>query len=315
MDPVLEPFWTAPAPDQEDERLGALLSLHAEPVVRKVVSRRLGGARTDADDIVSQVLLQLMLRLRQGKLEDTLGGIDGFANYAAAAAHHACDHAVRRKHPARWRLRNRLRYVLTHDRELATWQGADGAWLCGRMEWTHRRADGALPREDQVSGTMRASARHLLIGLFHLSNGPLELASVVDLAASVWQIPQVEMDDSSSIELVRDSKPGVDVEIEQRRKATQTWAQIGELPVRQRQALLLNLKGDAIGLFLVTGTASLRAIARALEMSVEALAAMWNDLPLSDSELASRLDCTRQQVINLRMAARKRLANRLAGWS
>jgi hypothetical protein len=79
--------------------------------------------------------------------------------------------------------------------------------------------------------------------------------------------------------------------------------------------LLLNLTGDAISLFLMTGTASLRALAAGLEMSAEALASLWNDLPLSDNEVASRLSCTRQQVINLRMAARKRLANRLAGWS
>jgi hypothetical protein len=315
MDPVLEPFWTATVPEQEEERLGALLSQDAAPVVRKVISRRLGASRNDADDIVSQVLLQIMLRLRQGKLENTLGSIEGFINYAAAAAHHACDHAVRRKHPARWRLRNRLRYVLTHDHELATGQAADGSWLCGRTAWKHRRADGALPREEQVTASMRASARSLLTGLFDLSGGPLELSAVVDLAASVWQIPLVEMDDSSLIDQVRDSRPGADIEVEQRRKATETWLHIGELPVRQRQALLLNLKGDAIGLFLVTGTASLRAIARSLDMSVEALAAVWNDLPLSDTDLASRLDCTRQQVINLRMAARKRLANRLTGWS
>ena len=81
--------------------------------------------------------------------------------------------------------------------------------------------------------------------------------------------------------------------------------------MRQRQALLLNLKDDALSLFLITGTASLRDLAAALEMDAAALAALWNDLPLPDNDLARRLSCTRQQVINLRMAARKRLANRL----
>jgi hypothetical protein len=151
--------------------------------------------------------------------------------------------------------------------------------------------------------------------MFALSRGPLELAVVVDLAAAAWQIPLVEVDDSAVIENVRDPRPGADVEIDHRQKAERTWAHICELPVRQRQALLLNLKGDAINLFVMTGTASFRALAAALEISVEALASLWNDLPLSDNEVASRLGCTRQQVINLRMAGRKRLANRLAGWS
>ena len=48
-------------------------------------------------------------------------------------------------------------------------------------------------------------------------------------------------------------------------------------------------------------------------VSLEALAALWHALPLPDNDVALRLDCTRQQVINLRMAARKRLVNRLDG--
>jgi DNA-directed RNA polymerase specialized sigma24 family protein len=124
-----------------------------------------------------------------------------------------------------------------------------------------------------------------------------------------------EAGDSSSLEQLRDPRPAADVEIEQRRMAKQAWEHISELPLRQRQALLLNLKGDAMSLLVITGSASLRRIAESLEMTPEAFASMWNELPLPDHEVAALLGCTRQQVINLRMAARKRLANRLAGWS
>jgi hypothetical protein len=41
------------------------------------------------------------------------------------------------------------------------------------------------------------------------------------------------------------------------------------------------------------------------------MAALWGRLPLDDHAIAARLECTRQQVINLRMAGRKRLATRL----
>ena len=37
-----------------------------------------------------------------------------------------------------------------------------------------------------------------------------------------------------------------------------------------------------------------------------------SSIPLDDNAIAQRLGCTRQQVINLRMTARKRLANREA---
>jgi len=46
-------------------------------------------------------------------------------------------------------------------------------------------------------------------------------------------------------------------------------------------------------------------------MTIEALAELWNSLPLDDHAIAARLGITRQQVINLRRAARERLARRL----
>jgi hypothetical protein len=42
------------------------------------------------------------------------------------------------------------------------------------------------------------------------------------------------------------------------------------------------------------------------------LAELWNRLPLSDLEIGARLGATQRQVINLRKAARERLARRLS---
>ena len=72
-------------------------------------------------------MLQLMLRLRRERIDESLAGIDAFASYVATAAHHGCDHFIRAKYPLRWRLRGRLRYVLEHDRRFALWRDADGA--------------------------------------------------------------------------------------------------------------------------------------------------------------------------------------------
>jgi DNA-binding CsgD family transcriptional regulator len=95
------------------------------------------------------------------------------------------------------------------------------------------------------------------------------------------------------------------------------WGEIRELPVRQRCALLLNLRdgeeGNAVALLVLSGAATLAEIARTLEMPVEELAALWSRLPLDDLTIAARLGLTRQQVINLRKSARARLARRLGG--
>jgi hypothetical protein len=61
----------------------------------------------------------------------------------------------------------------------------------------------------------------------------------------------------------------------------------------------------------VAGVATIRQIAGVLEIHDAELAALWDDLPLDDATIGLRIGCTRQQVINLRMAARKRLTNRL----
>jgi len=96
--------------------------------------------------------------------------------------------------------------------------------------------------------------------------------------------------------------------------AERLWVEIRLLPVNQRLALLLNMKDNAILLFPLCGVASIRQIATVLEMQPEKLAALWNNLPMDDNALAALLDLSRQQVINLRMSARKRLANRLQAW-
>lgn len=309
MDAVLESFLRAPD-DQADERLGALLTAEASPIVRRVIASRLGGAAGEADDVHAQVLMQLMLRLRDGRVEDGLATIDTFGAYVATAAHHGCDHYLRRKYPQRWRLRNRIRYVLEHDRGFAIWKSPQGAWRCG-IHGEDSRPAGTLPAAAAVGGVEPGQLRALLAQIFTLSAGPLELSAVVDLAAAVWGVPLFQHEDASGLEVLSDQARPADEALAQRQRATRTWEEITQLPVRQRQALLLNLKDDALGLFLVTGTASLAAVADTLEMGVAALAGLWDALPLPDTELAARLGCTRQQVINLRMAARKRLLNRL----
>jgi DNA-directed RNA polymerase specialized sigma24 family protein len=311
MDDVLESFLAAPDEQRSEEHLGDLLTRHAAPLVRRIVSRRLGSSASDVDDVCAQVMLQLLLRLRRERMDDNLSAIDVFDGYVATAAHHACDNFIRAKYPLRWRLRCRVRYVLEHDPRFAIWRAANGALVCGRVEWRSRQASGATA-PDAPAGIPKQDVGELLARLFDQSGSPLELTAVVDAAAAAWGVPRFQHDAGYALENVAAREPRADAALDQRERLARVWAQVCGLPVRQRHALLLNLKADAITLFLTTGAASLRDIAGALELPIEQFVAVWNDLPLPDNTLAARLGCTRQQVINLRMSARKRLANRLA---
>ncbi len=309
MDPALEGF-AAASREEAEAQLGNLLDAYASPVVRRVIVHRLGASCSDADDVHAQVLLPLMLRLRHGRIEQTLDAIDAFAAYVAAAAHHGCDHYLRAKYPLRWQLRNRIRYAIEHDRSLALWKSAHGVWLCGCRGW-QARPPGHPPAVADAPAAGPQQTKTFLARLFHQSGGPLELAAVVDLAADAWGVPLLPAEDASALDRLSDRGPRADAALLQRQTADDAWQEIRALPVRQRQALLFHLTDDALSVLLTSGTASLRTLATALDMELTALASLWDTLPLPDNAIAAKLGCTRQQVINLRMAARKRLSNRL----
>ena len=60
------------------------------------------------------------------------------------------------------------------------------------------------------------------------------------------------------------------------------------------------------------GIATFQELAGMLGMAKEELAELWNRLPLDDNEIGARLGVERQQVINLRSAARQRLQRRMS---
>jgi hypothetical protein len=147
---------------------------------------------------------------------------------------------------------------------------------------------------------------------------PIELDALVNTVAELQGIkdqvaPGTRDDDEESAlatERLADNRTNIATELEQRLYLQRLWAEILELPVRQRSALLLNLKieGESvITLLPLIGIASVRQIAEAVAIPAEQFAELWNELPLEDAVIARQLKVTRQQVINLRKSARERL--------
>ena len=93
------------------------------------------------------------------------------------------------------------------------------------------------------------------------------------------------------------------------------WAEVRELPLGQRRALLLNLRDDQgrdrLALLTLTGLTTRSDLARLLELPESELGALWEELPLDDRTIAERFALTPRQVINLRKSARARLGRRL----
>lgn len=344
-DALLSPFLHATS-DAESEILTRLLAEQAGPVIRGIIRSKLSayGAMDDhlrwqdAEDVYGEVVAQLLGRLRACKTSAGSEAIGDFRSYVAVTTYNVCYHHLRLKYPQRWRLKNRVRYLLTHQREFALWESADGAWLCGFAAWHAQGEDspahaGQLrqlrdaPQTLTLAGTeyedmRRVVLANLLSAIFQRIGAPVELDALVNTVADLQGIkdlpiatnPEQGKASAGRGEPPSDPRANVAAVVERRSYLQRLWSEIVLLPLAQRAALLLNLRDVQEGVIVLlplTGVATIRQIAEAVAIPAEEFARLWNNLPLDDAAVAVRLGVTRQQVINLRKSARARLARRM----
>jgi hypothetical protein len=342
MDALLLPFLNAKDESESQQHLQLLLTGSAEPLLRAIVKRQLhsspvnrsaGDALPGDDDVCGEALLQLLTRLRELKANPYQKPIEDFLGYVAVVGFNTCHGHIRQKYPRRYRLKNRLRYLLRHDQNFALWETNDES-VCGFARWKNRspregarrldelrRGGSAFDESELASRELeRMDLGELVDVVFESVGHPVELDELVN-AIAVWKgiredkVDSVSESAEGASDRLADCRVPLDVEVEQRIYVQRLWTEICQLPKRQRAALLLNLKDgqgcDCIALFPISGIASLRDIATVLEIPAQQFAEMWNELPLDDNNIASRLGITRQQVINLRKSARERLARRM----
>jgi len=329
-DPALLPFLRTSDLAEAERLLADLLCHRAIRTIRDVVRRVLhahlpagvASLGEDVEDVSSEAVARVLGRLRQLKTGAAHEPIQNFDAYAARIATHVCYEHFRRRHPERARLRNQVWYVMTRSPDLTLQRGTNGNWMCAFTSGRTRRAadlSGVVEHHGQsVPDVIRAVLARL--------DTEIELNELVDCVGRTVGIrdvqpafPLADVARASAMEsLPERSVPTPVAALETEEYLKRLWAEVQQLPLRQRTALLLNLRdaagGDALDLLPLTGTASLRQIAAALAIEPEELARLWPELPLEDRDIAARLGVTRQQVINLRKAARARLGRRLSAF-
>jgi RNA polymerase sigma factor (sigma-70 family) len=345
-DDLLRPFLEA---DDStcDQVLATLVSEHAEPVARSVIGYKLRvfigqGVRPsqDAEDVYGEVVLRLLTRLqslRRGSDHNTIGN---FRGYVRVIASNACAEYLRRKYPHRSSLEDKLRYLLNHKAGLASWKSEDEQWLCGLDAWrneadrhrasTRSRVLRENPNEflhDALPGrdVQRMSLLDLATSIFNWLGAPIELDDLVQVIADLQGVRDIPlrgadrtMDGPREERELRDPRATADYELGERANLERLWKEICQLPVRQRFALIMNLRdaqgADLASVLPLTGVCTFRELAQSLDLDPERLAELFRDLPLDDATIASHLGVTRQQVINLRKSARERLVRRMRGF-
>jgi hypothetical protein len=111
--------------DAESERLLAqLVSEHAEPVIGQIVRAKIRfhtdlydavSAHQDAEDTHSGVYVRLLERLKECRISPADKAIGNFRSYVAVTTYHVCYQYLRAKYPQRQSLKDKSRYLLTHQ--------------------------------------------------------------------------------------------------------------------------------------------------------------------------------------------------------
>ncbi|MGE0395055.1 MAG: hypothetical protein AB7P67_15935, partial [Vicinamibacterales bacterium] len=327
-DPRLRPFLSAGTDAEARAALEDLLGGDIETTLRETVARTLRGAAEASghhDDILAEARLRLVRRLwslRAG-VGDPVANLLG---YVTGTGENACYSFLRERFPERTRFRNRVRYAVAHHPGTRLTQDPQGVWICASAA-----AAGLAPAADcelladprGVAGAwgidLGAPLAVLVEALLRHAARPLPLPAFVDaLAQLVGEArPMLVTAPLAAAEEPVDPAPAIADVLEHRAMLARTWAEIVELPPRQRVALLMNLR-DADGssvlqMLPATGVVAREGIAAALDLDPRDLDVLWPVLPVDDETIATRLGLTRQQVINLRKAGRARLARRLGG--
>lgn len=320
-------------------RLTELIEECIEPLVKALVRGKLHVSlqptderqiNQDAWDLVSEVKTLIVAKLGNLKSGTVSEGIENLEAYVKTVATNTCNQYLRKKYPHRLRLKNQMRYLLSHDRRFSLWKSVAGDWLCGSREWQEHDPDfGKTELSDQLTDELRqkldkegvsperSNIVDLVGAIFSKYQRPLLFVDLVTLAFQLRgikepiEVPEDEAVSGNSLKHESD----ITNRIEQAEFLKGLWEEIGSLPLRHRAALLLNLRNShgegLITLLPLTRVASIRQIAERLEFPIEEFAGVWNELPWDDLTIADHLKLTRQQVINLRQSARATLRRRL----
>lgn len=322
--------------------LEELICQYAQPIIKRVIASKLNVRQgswdsvegQDQEDIGEEVVVQLIRHLTLMRNRDA-DPLDSFESYVATTAYNACSHYLRRKYPARSRLRDRLRYVLSHHSDFAIWKPDQREWLCGFVSWRNQRlsrrsSDRLLrlradPRSINYSSQSAPRERNPLLvikAIFDFLGAPLALDDLVDIVGDIIgetdKTEYVELNEQSEAaggETWLNTEDLLTERIDKQTYLRQVWEEICELPSEQRTALLLNLKdregSDITIVFVSSGAATISEMAGTLNLSIEEFLSLWRKLPLSDEAIAIRLGTGARQVGSLRQSGRRRLRRRM----
>jgi RNA polymerase sigma factor (sigma-70 family) len=331
-DPILLPFLSSSDEAKADDHLVELLAHLAMPIITGVVDDTLRYMEPpqmncrvyqaqDKEDIVNEVILKILDRLRRLKESPESSPITNFQGYVAVAARNACSSYYRDRYPNRARFKEKLRYVLIHRREFALWNTADGESICGSSEWEgeQRPANSDWMDYARMQWEGHENCQNpddlaiLLQTIFAGTQAPIPFEDLLDGVAEILRITDDPPRDRHNNPAA--AFPDLLETVAQRQFLERLWIEVQQLRGAQRTALLLSIRDETqtslTGLLAEICITSVNEIANAAGMPVDEFVCVLDELPMDDNAIGKRLGVSRQQVISYRLSARRRLEKRL----
>lgn len=317
---------------EREQLLGELILVHAAPLIKQTLRRklgfRIGGANNpDAEDLYHDVIARLVQRLNDLRAEPERGEIGNYRQFVTRVAANACYDYLRAKAPARTRLKNSLRDLLNRHRDFNTWKDEAGALLCGFASWEKTRVPALSPerlewlkaQQDFGADLRAASLARAVAEVFNRLDAPVELEDLVDLVAAILNVkdqPADSLDEESDLSLrLADSSAGSDVLLEGREQLRQVWEELQRLSPKLREVFCLGFAGgngeDLLSLLLDAQAVTLAEWSANLGWPPDRLETLWEQMPMNGESLAAHLGITRRQVIKLRYRAWQQLLKRM----
>jgi RNA polymerase sigma factor (sigma-70 family) len=339
MDQLLQPYAHSPNEVEAQDRLEELLLLHAAPVVRRNLRQRLHFSidrkgtnphNSDAQDLYQEAMIRIVQALNDLRRSSEKGGIDDFRKYVSKVTANVCRDYLRARSPARRRLKDNIRLVLTRHPDFALWQ-AKGDYVCGFSVW---REDSSSPRtlegwtkpekieEFRSSTYARENPSQLplpkiLSALFEWTGKPLELDNVVTIIAALMNVRdqshEVFDEQSEAYFEVPVARETVNAQsrVEEKELLQQLWDVVKNLPAPQRDAycfLFHDERGcDLFSLLIESEIVSYGQLAHALNRSPQEINRLRSQMPMDGPTAAAELNVTRPQVNKWRFLAIQRV--------
>lgn len=222
MDQLLLPYLQATDESERQQCLDELLLVHAVPVVRQALRQKLGfhvdqrgvnPHNQDAEDLFQEIMAKVVQTLHDLR-NPSAKTIQNLKQYVARIATNACHDVLRTKSPARARLKNNLRFLLTRHRDFAVWK-IENETLSGFAVWRDTSQSESSQKQlfdiEEMIADFRSTRfrsedlkqvalTRIVAELFRWVGSPVELDRLVNAVAMLLDVkdfPDESFDESS----------------------------------------------------------------------------------------------------------------------